>query len=506
MSKLVLQIESELRARIKQALETAIKEGELAGAELPDFSIEIPGDSSHGDYSTNAAMAGARGFKCAPMKIAQCILKYFEAGKYFSAPVAAGPGFINFSLTDAFFAEVLMDIAVCGESYGRSDFGGGKKVMVEFVSANPTGPMHIGNARGGALGDCLAGVLDFAGYNVSREFYINDAGNQIERFGASLDARYRQLFMEGVPFPEDGYQGEDIKDRAGEFAKIHGDAYLKTDSEERVRTLTDYALKKNIEALKEDLGSYRIEYDVWFRESSLYESGELDETIALMKQRGLTYEKEGALWYKATEYGGEKDEVLIRQNGNPTYFAADIAYHRNKLLTRGFDLAIDVWGADHHGHVARMKGVLDAIGLGGSRLDVVLMQLVRLMRDGEAVKVSKRTGKSITLKTLLDEVPVDAARFFFNMREHSSHLEFDLDLAVEQSNQNPVYYTQYAHARICSILRNIEKEGIHPREVNREELLLLTLPEERELIRHLASLTSEIILSAKQYDPSRITR
>ena len=506
MSKLVLQIESELRARIKRALETAIKEGELAGAELPDFSIEIPGDSSHGDYSTNAAMAGARGFKCAPMKIAQCILKYFEAGKYFSAPVAAGPGFINFSLTDAFFAEVLMDIAVCGESYGRSDFGGGKKVMVEFVSANPTGPMHIGNARGGALGDCLAGVLDFAGYNVSREFYINDAGNQIERFGASLDARYRQLFMEGVPFPEDGYQGEDIKDRAGEFAKIHGDAYLKTDSEERVRTLTDYALKKNIEALKEDLGSYRIEYDVWFRESSLYESGELDETIALMKQRGLTYEKEGALWYKATEYGGEKDEVLIRQNGNPTYFAADIAYHRNKLLTRGFDLAIDVWGADHHGHVARMKGVLDAIGLGGSRLDVVLMQLVRLMRDGEAVKVSKRTGKSITLKTLLDEVPVDAARFFFNMREHSSHLEFDLDLAVEQSNQNPVYYTQYAHARICSILRNIEKEGIHPREVNREELLLLTLPEERELIRHLASLTSEIILSAKQYDPSRITR
>ena len=381
-------------------------------------------------------------------------------------------------------------------------------MMVEFVSANPTGPMHMGNARGGALGDCLAAVLDWAGYDVTREFYVNDAGNQIEKFGKSLEARYLQIYQgeEAVPFPEDGYHGEDIKIRAQEFADIHGDAYVDAEEKERRNALVAYALPKNIEGLKTDLEKYRITYDVWFRESTLHESGAIDDIVKTLSEKGLTYEKDGAIWYKATAYGGEKDEVLIRANGNPTYFAADIAYHYNKFAVRGFDRVINVWGADHHGHVARLKGAMDAIGLNGNRLDIVLMQLVRLTRDGEVVRMSKRTGKAITLTDLLDEVPIDAARFLFNMREPGSQMEFDLGLAVEQSSQNPVYYVQYAHARICSILKNLAAEGISPKERQLDDLLCFTQPEEIELIRHMAIYPSEILESARTYDPARITR
>ena len=331
---------------------------------------------------------------------------------------------------------------------------------MEFVSANPTGPMHMGNARGGALGDCLAAVLDAAGYQVSREFYINDAGNQIDKFALSLDIRYQQIFKgeEAVPMPEDCYQGADILERAQEFAGLNGDGYLEKSQEERQKALVDFALPKNIAKMQSDLKKYRIEYDTWFHESVLHNDGEIQDTLKILTEKGMTYELDGALWYKATDFGAEKDEVLVRKNGNPTYFAADIAYHRNKFQ-RALDRCIDIWGADHHGHVARMKGAMNAVGLDGSKLDVVLMQLVKLVRNGEIVRMSKRTGKAIQLADLLDEVPVDAARFLFNMREANSQMEFDLDLAVQQDAQNPVYYVQYAHARICSILKALEKDA-----------------------------------------------
>ncbi len=509
MSKIVKEAEAQLYQCILDAMGRCVSSGTLPAEPAPAFRIEVPADSSHGDYAANTAMACARAFKMAPVKIAKAIADEIDlSGTYFEKVEIAGPGFLNFFLSQSFFAAVLQDIKECGENYGRSDYGQGKKVMVEYISANPTGPMHMGNARGGALGDCLASVLDYAGYQVHREFYINDAGNQIDKFALSLEVRYLQKYLgeDAVELPEDSYHGEDIKVRAEEFAQIHGDSYVNADQKERRKALVDFALPKNIEKMKTDLEKYRIRYDCWFHESLLHQNGELAETIEIMKQRGLTYEKDGALWYRATEHGGEKDEVLIRQNGTPTYFAADIAYHRNKLVLRGFDHAIDVWGADHHGHVARMKGALNAIGIDGNRLDVVLMQLVRLTRGGEVVRMSKRTGKAITLNDLLDEIPADAARFLFNLREPGSQMDFDLDLAIEQSSQNPVFYVQYAHARICSILNKLAGEGIVPRECTQEELALLNTSEERELIRYLSSLTATIISAAKNYDPARMTR
>ena len=478
------------------------------GKEMRDFIIEIPKDTSHGDFASNAAMVNAKNAGKAPRDIAAALLEAMDfTGSYFVAAETAGPGFMNFHLGQNWFSDSVQSVLDCGADYGRSDYGHGEKVMVEFVSANPTGPMHMGNARGGAIGDCLASALDFAGYKVCREFYINDAGNQIVKFGKSLEARYLQLYLgeDAVEFPEDGYQGEDIKVRAKEFADLHGDKYVNAPSEERTQALIDYALPANVEGLRRDLEKYRIKYDVWFSEKSLHESGAVMDVVKLLSDRGMTYEKDGAVWYKATEFGAEKDEVLVRANGIPTYFTADIAYHYNKFAVRGFDRVIDVWGADHHGHVARMKGSMDAIGLDGSKLDVVLMQLVRLMKDGQPFKMSKRTGKAITLTDLLEEIPIDAARFFFNMREPNSTLDFDLDLAVEETSQNPVYYVQYAHARICSILKNLAAEGISPRPVTAAELDLLTTSEEKELIRKLATLPEEIIGAAKNYDPARLT-
>ena len=509
MSKIVKQVQDRLSAAITAAFEKAIAAGALPEAEIPAFNIEVPADRSNGDFSTNAAMAGARSFRKAPRQIAEAVTANLDLEDTFVEKCeVAGAGFINFYLGDSYYSAILRDVRACGDSYGSSDFGGGKTVNIEFVSANPTGPMHMGNARGGALGDCLAAVMDRAGYNVTREFYVNDAGNQIAKFGLSLDIRYQQIYRgeDAVELPEDSYHGEDIKERAQEFAAIHGDKYLDATEEERRAALVDFALPKNIDKMHENLDKYRIYYDVWFRESSLYQSGELEETLNLLKEKGLTYESEGALWYKATEHGGEKDEVLIRANGNPTYFAADIAYHRNKLETRKFDKAINIWGADHHGHVARMKGVLEALGTDSSKLDIILMQLVRLTRGGEVVRMSKRTGKSITLVDLLEEIPIDAVRFLFNMREPGSQMDFDLDLAVEQSSQNPVYYCQYAHARICSIFKKLGIENVDSIDASDEALALLTAPEERELISHLASLTGEIVNAAKNYDPARITR
>ncbi len=509
MSKIVNNIVDNLRKAIIEAINSAISSGLIPKGDIPEFNIEVPADKLHGDYSSNVAMASAKEFKCSPIKIAQAIKQSINLNdSMFNKLEIAGPGFINFFLSKEFYSSIVEDILSLKENYGRSNFGKNQKVMVEFVSANPTGPMHMGNARGGALGDCLASVLDIAGYNVKREFYINDAGNQIEKFALSLETRYLQIFKgeESYPLPEDSYHGEDIKERAQEFANLYGDSYLKVDTEVRRKALVDFALPKNIEKMKSDLKKYRIEFDKWFYESELHKDGEVKDTIEILKNNGLTYEKDGALWYKATSFGSEKDEVLIRKNGVPTYFAADIAYHRNKFLKRGFDICIDVWGADHHGHVARMKRAMDAISLDGDKLEIVLMQLVRLVRNGEVVRMSKRTGKAIQLSDLLDEVSVDAARFIFNMREPTAQMEFDLDLAVKQEAQNPVYYVQYAHARICSILKNLNKENIKPRSCTKEELLLLNSDEEKDLIRHLAAYTNEIIESAKSYNPARITR
>ena len=526
MSYIVNEVQNELKKIIAYASEKAAENGTLAAVPSGTFNVEIPADRANGDFSTNAAMAWARELKNAPRKIADAIIAEVSLeGTYFERVEVAGPGFINFYLGDRYYADILKDIRAKGKDYGRSEYGKGKRINVEFVSANPTGPMHMGNARGGALGDCLAAVLDRAGYEVSREFYINDAGNQIDKFALSLDVRYQQIYKgeDAVELPEDSYHGEDIKVRAQEFADVNGDKYINADETERRKALVDFALPKNIQAMKDNLTKYRIEYDTWFHESVLHNDGELADTIELMKEKGLTYEKDGALWYKNIDVQTErlkkqglsqesidklelKDDVLIRANGNPTYFAADIAYHRNKLSVRNFDTAIDVWGADHHGHVARMQGALDAIGVGGDRLNVILMQLVRLTRDGEVVRMSKRTGKAITLVDLLEDIPIDAVRFLFNMREPGSQMEFDLDLAVEQSSQNPVYYCQYAHARICSIIKKLKAEGIEPRDCTEEELETLKAPEERELIRHLAGLTNEIVNSAKLFDPAKITR
>ena len=509
MSKLVQQATEQLRQRLVDAANAAMAAGALPQGDVPDFAIEVPADRTHGDYATNMAMVSAKAFRQAPRKIAEIITEHLDlSDTYLDRCEIAGPGFINFFLTPQFNIAVMQDIAKLGKDYGRSDYGKGEKIMVEFVSANPTGPMHMGNARGGALGDCLAAVLDVAGYNVWREFYVNDAGNQIEKFANSLNARYLQIYKgeDAIPFPEDGYQGEDIKDRAAEFAAIYGEEFVETSEDVRKAALVGYALPKNIEKMQSDLNKYRITYDKWFLESELHQNGEVAETIELLKQRGMTYEQDGALWYKATEFGAEKDDVLVRQNGNPTYFAADIAYHRNKFEKRGFDRCIDIWGADHHGHVARMKGAMNAVGLDGDKLDVILMQLVRLMQDGEVVRMSKRTGKAIQLGDLLEEVPVDSARFFFTMREANTQMEFDLDLAVKEDSQNPVYYVQYARARICSIFRALAEDGIHLRPCTDEELAMLTAPAEVELIRHLAAYTDQIILAAKDYNPSVITR
>lgn len=525
MSVIAMNAAKDLKAAVYEAIKKAIEKGELANAEIPEFTIEVPADRKNGDFATNAAMAGARAFRSAPRKIAEAIVNNIDLSKtYMKSIEIAGPGFINFFLSPKYYSDVLKEIAEKGDSYGSSDFGGGEKVMVEFVSANPTGPMHMGNARGGALGDCLAAVLEKAGYEVWREFYVNDAGNQIEKFATSLNARFIQAVKgeDAIEFPEDGYQGEDIKDAVKLFISENGESLIDASDDERKKALVDFALPRNIAKMQADMKKYRIEYDKWFMESELHSSGAVKAVVDLLTEKGLTYEKDGAVWYKNKQVVTEllkaqgktdeeierlelKDDVIIRANGNPTYFTADIAYHKNKF-DRGYTRLINVWGADHHGHVARMKGSMNAIGYDGSKLDVVLMQLVKLVRNGEVVRMSKRTGKAIQLGDLLDEVPVDSARFLFNTREANSAMDFDLDLAVTQDNENPVYYVQYAHARICSIVKALAAEGVTPRECTDEELQLLTAPEEKELIDHLAAYTQEVILSAKTYDPTKLTK
>ena len=516
---------AQARDLLTRAAQAAMADGSLPEAELPGFIVEIPADPKNGDVASNLAMAGARAFRKAPRMIAEAITAHLPelTGTNFDRVEIAGPGFIYLYASLSWFTDVVR-AASENEQYGRTDFGQGLKYNVEFVSANPTGPMHMGNARGGALGDCLAAVLDWAGYDVTREFYLNDAGNQIQKFGKSLSVRYRQLFLgeEACPLPEECYQGADIIDRAKAFAEQYGDKYLNADEAERSKALIDFALPINIANMEKDLGKYRIAYDVWFKESTLHASGAVQAVVDKLLASGACYKAEdGAIMYRSAQYAAKygtvnkkktedgseeeaKDEVLVRANGIPTYFAADIAYHYNKLAVRGFEKAIDIWGADHHGHVARMKGAMDAIGLDGEKLDVVLMQLVNLMKDGKPVRMSKRSGKAISLTDLLDMVPIDSARFFFNQQQAASAMDFDLDLAIKEDSDNPVYYVQYAHARICSILRKLESEGVTYQ--GAEGWAGYAFPEasEQELMRLLAAFPAEIVLSAQRYDPARI--
>lgn len=506
MSQIVKETENILKNKILDAVEVATKKGELPQAELPAFIIEKPQNKDNGDFSTNIAMAGARAYRKAPRMIAESIVANLDlSDTLFEKAEIAGPGFINFYLSDSYYSQIVADVMDKGDDYGKSNYGEGKKILVEFVSANPTGPMHIGNARGGAIGDCLASVLSWAGYDVQREFYVNDAGNQIEKFATSLEVRYLQACGQNVEMPEDAYHGADIIAHAENFKAEYGDKYADCDSKERRDALVGFALPQNIAGLEADLKKYRIVYDKWFKESTLHNDGSVAEIINALKEKGVTYEQDGALWFKASEFGNDKDIVLVRANGLPTYIVPDIAYHYNKLVTRGYDKAIDVLGADHHGYVPRMKAALSALGLDADRLDIVIMQMVRLVRNGETIKLSKRSGKAITLNTLLEEIPIDAARFFFNLREPNSHFDFDLELAAKESSENPVYYVQYAHARICSIIKKAQAEGVELRTPTIDELNLLNSNEERELIRHLSALTDEVVAAAKQYDPAKIT-
>ena len=495
------------KTQIYNAVESAAKKA-YPEVDIPQFVIENPKDRSHGDYAVNTAMMLAKAAKSNPRAIAENIVANIDSEAIGAEKIEiAGPGFINFYLDKSYLYNVLCEIEEENESYGNVNVGNGKKVVVEYVSANPTGPMHMGNARGGALGDTVSNVLKRAGWDVTKEFYINDAGAQIDKFGRSLDARYIQILKgeDAVEFPEDGYQGDDIRVHAQNYIDKYGDILLDKEEQERKDALVGYALPLNIAALKETLTRYGINYDVWFYESTLHNSGAVAETIEKLKASDTTYEKDGALWIKSTEFGSEKDDVLVRANGIPTYFAADIAYHRNKLEERNFDLAINVWGADHHGHIARMKGAMEAVGISGDKLDVLVIQLVRLMRNGEIARMSKRTGKMITLADLIDEIGVDAARFFFNMRAAGSHMDFDLDLAVSQTNENPVFYVQYAHARICSIIRILEESGVKVPSYSDTKVELLTKKEELELLEVLAKLPDEIRASAESFDPSNLT-
>lgn len=507
MTNLISDAFIQAKELVMKAMGELVADGTFPAEPVPAFNTEIPADSKNGDVSTNAAMVCARPFRNNPRKIAEAIVSKIDLnGSYFARCEVAGPGFINFFYSSEWYATVVATVLEQKEKYGETDLGAGKSVLVEFVSANPTGPMHIGNARGGAIGDCLASVLEKAGYEVAREFYINDAGNQIEKFKTSLEVRYLQIYKPETELPVDAYKGQDIIDHANAFNEIYGDKYVNADSEERRQALCDFALPKNIQKLHDDLGKYRIQYDKWFNESTLHKDGSVQRVIEQLKASGHTYEKDGALWFKTTEFGDEKDRVLVRENGVPTYLVPDIAYHYNKLAVRKFDKAVDIFGADHHGYIARIKASMTALGVDADRLDIVIMQMVNLVRNGEKYKLSKRSGKAITLSTLLDEIPIDAARFFFNLREPNSHFDFDLDLAVSQTSQNPVYYVQYAHARICSVLKKMNEEGIEIKSLDKAALNVLTAPEEQEMIKHLATLPNVINEAAKAYDPAKVTK
>ncbi len=510
MANLIEDAKKQIGELLEEAYVRAAEEGLFPAGVTLSGNIEIPKDPKNGDYAANHAMAGAKALHAAPRSIAQTLCDHLSLeGSLFDRVEIAGPGFLNFFLGHKWYGDVLAAVEAEGTDYGRVDDYHGEKVMVEFVSANPTGPMTIGNARGGVLGDALSNVLERAGCNVWREFYVNDAGNQVDLFGKSIEARYLQLILgeDAVEFPDNGYHGDDIRALAQLIRDRDGDKYLNVPSEERCKAFVAFGLPHNIALMREHLERYRVRFDQWFPESDLHKSGYVAETVQLLTDSGYTYEKDGALWLRNTLFGADKDEVLRRANGFYTYYAVDIAYHRNKFNVRGFDRVIDVWGADHHGHALRFAATMTApeLGLSGRKLDFLIMQMVRLTRNGETVKVSKRTGKALTLNDLIDEIGVDACRFFFNAKP-DTHLEFDLDLAVRQDSENPVYYVQYAHARICSLIAMLAADGYAVPAVSEIDVSLLTDEHERALIKQLSLLPEEIRAAAKAYDPSRVNR
>ncbi|MDN4071539.1 MULTISPECIES: arginine--tRNA ligase [Fictibacillus] len=499
-----MNVVDQVKLHLKQEIEEAVIKAGLAEREqLPEVVLEIPKDKSHGDYATNMAMQLARIAKKAPKAIAEEILNHFDKSKAsISKLEIAGPGFINFYMDNAYLTDLVPAILQAGENYGRTEFGGGKKVQVEFVSANPTGTLHLGHARGAAVGDSLCNILDRAGYDVSREYYINDAGNQINNLAYSIEARYFQALGQEKEMPEDGYFGKDIIEFGKDLAEAYGDKWAAADEKERFNFFRQYGLEKELEKIKRDLAEFRVGFDVWYSETSLYESGKIDKALKKLKDAGVVYEEEGATWFRTTDFGDDKDRVLIKNDGSYTYLTPDISYHQDKL-DRGFEKLINIWGADHHGYIPRMKAAIEALGYNREQLDVLIIQLVSLFQNGEKVKMSKRTGKAVTLRDLMEEVGIDATRYFFAMRSSDTHLDFDMDLAVSKSNENPVFYVQYAHARVCSMLRQGAEMGLsYSGEL---DLSHISSEKEFELLKKLGEFPAAIDEAADKMLTHRIT-
>ncbi|AUS10263.1 arginine--tRNA ligase [Laceyella sacchari] len=496
------QMKETLKQEIRQAV---IRTGLVAEESVPEVALEVPKEKAHGDFATNIAMQLTRIARKNPREIAAQIVAELDRGAGNIRDVQiAGPGFINFFMDRSFLVRVLEEIKQKGTAYGHSNTGRGEKVNVEFCSANPTGHLHLGHARGSAVGDALSNILEAAGYDVTREYYINDAGNQMNMLGLSLEARVLEALGQDAVFPEDGYRGQEIIDIAAELVREEGDRLLHMEREERLAYVKEVGKQKLLAKIKADLEKYRVKFDVWFSELSLYEADAIEQTIAELKEKGYTYESDGALWLRSTAFGDDKDRVLIKQDGSFTYLTPDIAYHRDKLK-RGHDRLINIWGADHHGYIPRMKAALNSLGHDADQLEVVITQMVKLYQGGELVKMSKRTGKAVTMEELMDEVGVDAARYFFVMRSPDAHLDFDMDLAVSQSNANPVYYVQYASARIASVFRLAEEKGMAP-SWDANVLARLTLEQELDLIQKLGEFAEEVAVSAQQLAPHRVVR
>ncbi|PFO67118.1 arginine--tRNA ligase [Bacillus cereus] len=494
----------QVKGLIKEEIQAAVLKAELATEEqIPNVVLESPKDKTNGDFSTNMAMQLARVAKKAPRMIAEELVENFDKAKASIEKIEiAGPGFINFYMDNSYLTDLIPTIVNAGEAYGETNTGKGEKVQVEFVSANPTGDLHLGHARGAAVGDTLCNLLAKAGYDVSREYYINDAGNQIHNLALSVEARYMQALGLDKEMPEDGYHGADIIGIGKRLAEEFGDRYAKADEKESYEFYREYGLKYELAKLQKDLESFRVKFDVWFSETSLYKNGKIDQALAVLKEREEIFEEDGATWFRSMTYGDDKNRVLIKNDGSYTYLTPDIAYHRDKL-ERGFDKLINIWGADHHGYIPRMKAAIQALGYDKDTLEVEIIQMVQLYQNGEKMKMSKRTGKAVTLRELMEEVGVDAMRYFFAMRSGDSHLDFDMDLAVSKSNENPVYYAQYAHARVCSILRQGEELGLAvDGDVNYK---LVTSEKEVELLKKLGEFPAVVADAAQKRLPHRIT-
>ncbi len=499
-----MNIVEQVQLKLKEEIKAAVIKAELATEEqLPDVILETPKDKANGDYSTNMAMQLARVAKKAPRAIAEALVANFDQSKASIEKIdIAGPGFINFYMNNNYLTDLIPTILTAGEKYGETTVGNGQKIQVEFVSANPTGDLHLGHARGAAVGDSLCNVLAKAGYDVSREYYINDAGNQINNLALSVEARYFQALGMEKDMPADGYHGEDIIGIGKRLAEEYGDKFVNTDEKERFDFFRSYGLKEEMAKLKQDLEDFRVPFDVWYSETSLYGDGKIDVALDKLRENGYIYEEDGATWFRSTDLGDDKDRVLIKQDGSYTYLTPDIAYHKNKL-DRGFEKLINIWGADHHGYIPRMKAAIEALGYGKDVLEVEIIQLVHLYKNGEKMKMSKRTGKAVTMRDLVEEVGLDATRYFFAMRSADTHMDFDLDLAVSQSNENPVYYAQYAHARICSILRQGEENGF-TYDTN-ADFSLIGAEKEIEVLKKLGEFPLAVAEAAEKRMPHRVT-